>query len=154
MEDPKSPVKVVRPSRSNRGGGSSSKAQKDNAKASRQSKDAVLRVKEEFQGGHSGGRTNTGSPQEQGRGKARRLTGRTNSGERGKGKTPQSDARQQTSESKTPGRNSGVSKDATPLPSTPEENSTQKDIVMAKDKMPGGKIQTDSLVFVCGCVLF
>lgn len=139
MEDPKSPIRVVKPSRSNRGGGSSSRSQKDNAKAPRQSKDPVLRVKEEFQGGHSGGRTNTGSPQEQGRGKARRLTGRTNSGERGKGKTQQSDARQQTPERKTPGRNGGLNKDvgATPLPSTPEENLTQKDIVMAKDKMPG-----------------
>nr|XP_055045307.1 terminal uridylyltransferase 4 [Misgurnus anguillicaudatus] len=139
MEDPKSPIKVVKPSRSNRGGASSSKSQKDSAKSPRQSKDAVLRVKEEFLGGHNSGRTNSGGPQEQGRGKARRLTGRTNSGERGKGKTQQSDARQQAQENKTPGRNGGQRKDmgAAPLPSTPEENSSQKNVVTAKDKMHG-----------------
>ncbi|XP_051518860.1 terminal uridylyltransferase 4-like [Myxocyprinus asiaticus] len=137
MEDPKSPMKVVKPSRSSRGNTSSSKPQRENPKTPSRSKDTIPRVKEDVkQGSHSSGRTRTGSPQEQGKGKARRLTGRTNSGERGKGKT---EARQQALESKTPGRGSGPGKDAgsTPLPSTRQDTSMQNSIITAEDKTPG-----------------
>lgn len=141
MEDPKSPVKVVKPSRSSGGKASSSKPQRESVKVTSRCKDGVPRVKEEIQGGHSGGRTCTGSPQEQGKGKARRLTGRTNSGERGRGKPLPSEARQQAQEKKTPVRNSGPVKDggAALLTSTAEESSTHSTIT-AKEKIPGVEI--------------
>ncbi|CAM4675721.1 unnamed protein product [Leuciscus chuanchicus] len=136
MEDPKSPVKVVKPSRSSGGKASSSKPQRENVKVPSRCKDGVPRVKEEIQGGH------TGSPQEQGKGKARRLTGRTNSGERGRGKPLPSEARQQTQEKKTPVRNSGPIKDggATQLTSTAQDNSTHNNTITAKEKIPGVEI--------------
>uniref|UniRef100_A0A673JV23 Uncharacterized protein n=1 Tax=Sinocyclocheilus rhinocerous TaxID=307959 RepID=A0A673JV23_9TELE len=139
MEDPKSPVKVVKSSRSCGGKTPSSKPQWESAKVPSRSKDAVPRVKEEIQGGPSAFRTRTGSPQEPGKGKARRLTGRTNSGERGKGKPQPSEGRQQNQENKTPVRNSGPVKDggAAPLTSTAEEISTHDNTITAKDKIPG-----------------
>ncbi|XP_051515437.1 terminal uridylyltransferase 4-like isoform X2 [Myxocyprinus asiaticus] len=143
MDDSKSPVKVVKPSRSNRGNNSSSKPQRENPKAPSRSKDGVPRVKEDLQGSRSSGRTRTGSPQEPEKAKARRLTGRTNSGERGKGKTQAqlSEARQQAQESKIPGRGSGPGKDAgsTSLPSTHEEreSSMENSTITDKDKTPG-----------------
>ncbi|XP_016430343.1 terminal uridylyltransferase 4 isoform X3 [Sinocyclocheilus rhinocerous] len=135
MEDPKSPVKVVKPSRSSGGKASSSKPQRESAKVPSRSKDAVPRVKEEIQGGPSTGRTCTGSPQEPGKGKARRLTGRTNSGERGKGKPQSSEGRQQSQENKTPVRNSGPVKDggAAPLEISTHDNT----ITTAKDSITG-----------------
>lgn len=141
MEDPKSPVKVVKPSRSSVGKVSSSKPQRESMKVTGRCKDGVPRVKEEIQGSHSGGRTCTGSPQEQGKGKTRRLTGRTNSGERGRGKPQPSEARQQAQEKKTPVRNSGPAKDggATLLTSTAEESSTQNNAITATEKIPGEK---------------
>lgn len=139
MEDPKSPVKVVKPSRSSGGKASSSKPQRESVKVPSRCKDGVPRVKEEIQGGH------TGSPQEQGKGKARRLTGRTNSGERGRGKPLPSEARQQTPEKKTPVRNSGPVKDggATLLTSTAQESSTHNNTITAKEKISGEKIHTN-----------
>ncbi|KAL0157661.1 hypothetical protein M9458_045737, partial [Cirrhinus mrigala] len=138
MEDPKSPVKVIKPSRSSGGKASSSKPQRESGKVPSRSKDAVPRVKEEIQGGPSAGRTRTGSPQEPGKGKTRRLTGRTNSGERGKGRPQPSEGRQQNQENKTPVRNSGPVKDgggaAAPLTSTAEEISTHDNTITAKDK--------------------
>uniref|UniRef100_A0A673N586 RNA uridylyltransferase n=1 Tax=Sinocyclocheilus rhinocerous TaxID=307959 RepID=A0A673N586_9TELE len=137
MEDPKSPVKVVKPSRSSGGKASSSKPQRESAKVPSRSKDAVPRVKEEIQGGPSTGRTCTGSPQEPGKGKARRLTGRTNSGERGKGKPQSSEGRQQSQENKTPVRNSGPVKDggAAPLEISTHDNT----ITTAKDSVEAGR---------------
>uniref|UniRef100_A0A673N9B0 CCHC-type domain-containing protein n=1 Tax=Sinocyclocheilus rhinocerous TaxID=307959 RepID=A0A673N9B0_9TELE len=144
MEDPKSPVKVVKPSRSSGGKASSSKPQRESAKVPSRSKDAVPRVKEEIQGGPSTGRTCTGSPQEPGKGKARRLTGRTNSGERGKGKPQSSEGRQQSQENKTPVRNSGPVKDggAAPLEISTHDNT----ITTAKDSITGEKIHSDNLI--------
>ncbi|XP_016305973.1 terminal uridylyltransferase 4-like [Sinocyclocheilus anshuiensis] len=135
MEDPKSLVKVVKPSRSSGGKASSSKPQRESAKVPSQSKDAVPKVKEEIQGGPSTGRTCTGSPQEPGKGKARRLTGRTNSGERGKGKPQPSEGRQQSQENKTPVRNSGPVKDggAARLEISTHDNT----ITTAKDSITG-----------------
>ncbi|XP_016102345.1 terminal uridylyltransferase 4-like, partial [Sinocyclocheilus grahami] len=135
MEDPKSPVKVVKPSRSNGGKVSSSKPQWESTTVPSRSKDAIPRVKEEIQGGPSTGRTCIGSPQEPGKGKARRLTGRTNSGERGKGKTQPSEGRQQSQENKTPVRNSGPVKDggAAPLEISTHDNT----ITTAKDSITG-----------------
>lgn len=140
MEDPKSPVKVVKPSRSSGGKVSSSKPQRESVKVPSRCKDGVPRVKEEIQGGH------IGSPQEQGKGKARRLTGRTNSGERGRGKPLPSEARQQTQEKKTPVRNAGGQvKDggATLLTSTAQDSSTHNTTITAKEKIPGEKIHTN-----------
>uniref|UniRef100_A0A8C2DRX5 CCHC-type domain-containing protein n=1 Tax=Cyprinus carpio TaxID=7962 RepID=A0A8C2DRX5_CYPCA len=138
MEDPKSPVKVVKPSRSSGGKALSSKPQwESNKKSPGRSKDAVPRVKEEIQGGPSAGRTRTSSPQELGKGKARRLTGRTNSGERGKGKPQPSEGRQQSQENKTPVRHSGPVKDggAAPLEiPTPDNTITT---TTAKDSITG-----------------
>ncbi len=143
MEDPKSPVKVVYPSRSSGGKPSSSKPQRESTKVPSRRKDAVPRVKEEIQGGPS-----TGSSQEPGKGIARRLTGRTNSGERGKGKPQPSEGRQQSQENKTPVRNSGPVKDvgAAPLTSTAEEISTHNNTITAKDGRTGEKIHTDNLM--------
>ncbi|XP_059384400.1 terminal uridylyltransferase 4 [Carassius carassius] len=126
MEDPKSPVKVVKPSRSSGGKASSSKPQRESAKVPSRSKDAVPRVKEEIQGG---------SPQELGKGKPRRLTGRTNSGERGKGKPQPSEGCQQSQENKTPVRNIGPVKDggAAPLEISTHDNT----ITTAKDSITG-----------------
>ncbi|XP_077074701.1 terminal uridylyltransferase 4 [Siphateles boraxobius] len=136
MEDPKIPVKVVKPSRSTGGKASSSKPQRESVRVPSRCKDGVPRPKEEIQGGH------TGSPQEQGKGKARRLTGRTNSGERGRGKPLPGEARQQTQEQKTPVRNSGQGKDggATLLTSTAEDSSTHNNTITAKEKIPGVEI--------------
>ncbi|XP_052397285.1 terminal uridylyltransferase 4 isoform X1 [Carassius gibelio] len=132
MEDPKSPMKVVNASHSSGGKMPSSKVPS-------RSKDAIPRVKEEIQGSPSAFRTRTGSPQQPGKGKARRLTGRTNSGERGKGKPQPSESRQQNQENKTPVRNSGPIKDggAAPLTNTTEEISTHNNTITAKDKTPG-----------------
>lgn len=132
MEDPKSPVKALKPSRSNAGKVSSSKPQRESVKTPSRSKDGVPRVKEEA----PGGRTRTDSPQEQARGKTRRLTGRTNSGERGKGKPSANEARQQTQENKTAVRNSGPVKDGG---ATAEEISAHNNntTTTTKDKMPG-----------------
>ncbi|XP_042569571.1 terminal uridylyltransferase 4-like isoform X2 [Cyprinus carpio] len=135
MEDTKSPVRVVKMSRSSGGKTPSSKPQRESAKVPSRSKDAVPRVKEEIQAGPSAFRTRTGSPQEPGKGRARRLTGRTNSGERGKGKPQPSEGRQQNQENKTPVRNSGPIKDG--LTSTAEEISTHDNTTTAKDKIPG-----------------
>uniref|UniRef100_A0A8C1L3S6 Terminal uridylyl transferase 4 n=1 Tax=Cyprinus carpio TaxID=7962 RepID=A0A8C1L3S6_CYPCA len=136
MEDPKSPVKVVKPSRSSGGKALSSKPQwESNKKSPGRSKDAVPRVKEEIQGGPSAGRTRTSSPQELGKGKARRLTGRTNSGERGKGKPQPSEGRQQSQENKTPVRHSGPVKDGgaalleIPTPDNTITTTTAKDSI-------------------------
>lgn len=139
MEDPKSPVKVIKPSRSSGGKPSSSKPQRESVKLPSRSKDAIPRVKEEIQGGPSTGRNRTGSPQEPGKGKARRLTGRTNSGERGKGKPQPSEGCYQSQENKTPVRNSGPVKDvgAAPLTSTAEEISTHDNTITAKDSITG-----------------
>ncbi|XP_022519969.2 terminal uridylyltransferase 4 isoform X2 [Astyanax mexicanus] len=104
MEENKSPQKSGRAARSAGGKGSSkgqkeASSQRDGGKGGGRNKEGVSRVREEGQGGHGGGgRTLTGSPQDQGRsGKSRRLTGRTNSGERGKGRPGghQAEGRQQ-----------------------------------------------------------
>ncbi|XP_017342735.1 terminal uridylyltransferase 4 isoform X4 [Ictalurus punctatus] len=90
MDETKSPLKSGKPSRTG-GSKASSRAQKEreNAKTPNRSKNtAASRVKEEGQGGYAGGKGRAGSPQESGRSKARRLTGRTSSGERGKARNP------------------------------------------------------------------
>ncbi|XP_060793766.1 terminal uridylyltransferase 4 isoform X2 [Neoarius graeffei] len=116
MDETKSPLKSGKPSRSG-GSKASSRAQKEreNAKTPNRNKNtAASRVKEEGQGGHAGGKGPAGSPQEVGRSKARRLTGRTGSGERGKARsqtqqgvrggnlTPLSPKENSASSSKTP----------------------------------------------------
>lgn len=116
MDETKSPLKSGKPSRSG-GSKASSRAQKEreNAKTPNRNKNtAASRVKEEGQGGHAGGKGPAGSPQEVGRSKARRLTGRTGSGERGKARsqtqqgvrggnlTPLSSKENSASSSKTP----------------------------------------------------
>ncbi|KAF5893500.1 terminal uridylyltransferase 4-like, partial [Clarias magur] len=86
MDETRSPLKSGKPSRSG-GSKSSSRSQKEreNGKTPNRSKNtAASRAKEEGQGGHVGGKGPAGSPLEAGRGKARRLTGRTGSGDRGK----------------------------------------------------------------------
>ncbi|XP_046725009.1 terminal uridylyltransferase 4 isoform X2 [Silurus meridionalis] len=86
MDETRSPLKSGKPSRSG-GNKASSRAPKEreNAKTPNRSKNtAPPRAKEEGQGGHTGGKGAAGSSHEVGRGKARRLTGRTGSGERGK----------------------------------------------------------------------
>ncbi|MCJ8742090.1 hypothetical protein PDJAM_G00077970 [Pangasius djambal] len=116
MDETKSPLKSGKPSRPS-GSKASSRAQKEreNGKTPNRNKNtAASRVKEEGQGGHAGGRGPAGSPHEAGRSKARRLTGRTGSGERGKARcqtqqgvrsgnlTPLSTKEENTAPSKTP----------------------------------------------------
>lgn len=90
MDDTKSPAKSGKPHRP-AGSKASPRTQKEreNGKTPNRSKNAAAsRVKEEEgQGGHAGGKGQTGSPQETGRSKARRLTGRTVSGERGRARS-------------------------------------------------------------------
>lgn len=122
MDETKSPLKSGKPSRSG-GSKASSRAQKEreNTKTPNRNRNtAASRVREEGQGGHIGGKGQTGSPQETNRSKARRLTGRTGSGDRGK-------ARSQTQQ----GARSGNI--TTPL-NTKEENTA-----LIKTPRPAGK---------------
>lgn len=144
MEETKSPLRVIRPARSAGGrtptkGQKEAMPQKDNMKTGGRGKEGASRAKEEGQGG--GGRTSAGSPQDQGRSnKSRRLTGRTNSGERGKGK--QAEGRQQGHDGRPAGR-SGTTRGPAAnqaLLSTPQENhgnGKPSRPATAKDRLPG-----------------
>ncbi|XP_037397336.1 terminal uridylyltransferase 4 isoform X1 [Pygocentrus nattereri] len=149
MEENRSPLKSGRPARS--AGGKNTKGQKDAAsqrdsgKAGGRGKEGVSRVRDEGQGSHGGGRTLTGSPQDQGRAsKSRRLTGRTNSGERVKGKpaAQQAEGRQQAQDSKAAGRG-GAAKGQLAhqgLLSPPEGSSSHNKpsrLAAAKDRQAG-----------------
>ncbi|XP_041912476.1 terminal uridylyltransferase 4 isoform X2 [Alosa sapidissima] len=122
MEESKSPLKSVKPSRGEARGAKApaSKTLKDTqllrdpTKGPGRTKDSISRARDDHrdsQGTHSTGRMAAGSPQDQGRGKPRRLTGRTSSGERGKGKggcqqqQQQTDARQPAHDRRAPGWN-------------------------------------------------
>ncbi|KAL2089929.1 hypothetical protein ACEWY4_014617 [Coilia grayii] len=123
MEESKSPLKSVKPSRGEARGpkAAASKNLKDTpllrdpTKGPGRTKDSIARARDDHrdnQGTHITGRTAAGSPQDQGRGKPRRLTGRTSSGERGKGKggclqqqQQQTDTRQSAQDHKAPGWN-------------------------------------------------
>uniref|UniRef100_A0A4W4EGX4 RNA uridylyltransferase n=1 Tax=Electrophorus electricus TaxID=8005 RepID=A0A4W4EGX4_ELEEL len=86
MEETRSPLKSAKQARS-AAPNASSKSQKDTSsqrdagKTPGRTKDRVSRARGDGQGVH------TGSPQDQGRARSRRLTGRTSSGERDKGKS-------------------------------------------------------------------
>lgn len=99
MEESKSPLKSVKTSRNEARGakapaGKSLKeipTQREGTKSAIRSKENVIIAKDGYteagcQSTHGAGKTPTESPKDQGRGKPRRLTGRTSSGERGKGK--------------------------------------------------------------------
>ncbi|XP_060749380.1 terminal uridylyltransferase 4 isoform X1 [Tachysurus vachellii] len=88
MDDTKSPLKSGKLSRSS-GSKTSSRPQRERENAKGRNKNtAAFRVKEEdSQSGHAGGKGLGGSPQESNKSKARRLTGRTGSGERGRGRS-------------------------------------------------------------------
>ncbi|XP_062870941.1 terminal uridylyltransferase 4 isoform X2 [Trichomycterus rosablanca] len=100
MEETKSPLKSRKPARSG-GGRASSRAQREafsqreNTKTPNRNKNAASRGKnqEENLGGYGGGKMPGGTPQEPGKARARRLTGRTGSGERGKGQESQAGGR-------------------------------------------------------------
>ncbi|KAM9444675.1 terminal uridylyltransferase 4 isoform 2-T2 [Clarias gariepinus] len=127
MDETKSPLKSGKPSRSG-GSKSSSRSQKEreNGKTPNRGKNtAASRVKEEGQGGHAGGKGPAGSPLEAGRGKARRLTGRTGSGDRGK-------ARAQTQQG---GRNGNIALLSTKEDNAAQSNKTQRPAL--KDKHTG-----------------
>lgn len=127
MDETKSPLKSGKPSRSG-GSKSSSRSQKEreNGKTPNRGKNtAASRVKEEGQGGHAGGKGPAGSPLEAGRGKARRLTGRTGSGDRGK-------ARAQTQQG---GRNGNIAPLSTKEDNAAQSNKTQRPAL--KDKHTG-----------------
>lgn len=118
MEESKSPLKSIKPSRGEIRGTKSTASKtlkdtpllRDPTKGPSRIKDNISRARDDHrdsQGTHSSGRMAAGSPQDQGRGKARRLTGRTSSGERGKGKggcpQQQADARQSAHDQRAPG---------------------------------------------------
>uniref|UniRef100_A0A4W4EF55 CCHC-type domain-containing protein n=1 Tax=Electrophorus electricus TaxID=8005 RepID=A0A4W4EF55_ELEEL len=92
MEETRSPLKSAKQARS-AAPNASSKSQKDTSsqrdagKTPGRTKDRVSRARGDGQGVH------TGSPQDQGRARSRRLTGRTSSGERDKGKSEGSERR-------------------------------------------------------------
>ncbi|GAA6066980.1 terminal uridylyltransferase 4 isoform X1, partial [Tachysurus ichikawai] len=88
MDDTKNPLKSGKLSRSS-GSKTSSRPQRERENAKGRNKNtATFRVKEEEgQSGHAGGKGLGGSPQETNKSKARRLTGRTGSGERGRGRS-------------------------------------------------------------------
>ncbi|XP_066528899.1 terminal uridylyltransferase 4 isoform X3 [Hoplias malabaricus] len=139
MEERKSPLKILRAARSAGGRGSckgqkEAGSQRENARAGGRNKDGTSRMKEDGQGG----RTLAGSPQDQSRSsKPRRLTGRTNSGERGKGKPSA-----QGQDNKPGGRGGATRGTATSqsLLNTPDENSAYgklSKVGTAKDRLPG-----------------
>lgn len=125
MDESKSPLKSIKPSRGETRGAKSTASKtlkdtqllRDPTKGPIRIKDNISRARDDHrdsQGTHSSGRMAAGSPQDQGRGKARRLTGRTSSGERGKGKggpQQQTDARQPAHDQRAPGWNRSL-KDA------------------------------------------
>lgn len=96
MEESKSPLKSVKTSRNEARGvkAPSTKslkevpAQKEGTRSASRSKENVTVAKDGHKeaGSHGLGKGPIDGPQDQGRGKPRRLTGRTSSGERGKGK--------------------------------------------------------------------
>ncbi|XP_031430304.1 terminal uridylyltransferase 4 isoform X3 [Clupea harengus] len=126
MEESRSPQKSVKPSRGEARGAKAptSKTLKDTpllrdpTKAPGRTKDNISRARDDHrdsQGVHGTGRTAARSPQDQGRGKPRRLTGRTSSGERVKGKggcpQQQTDARHPAQDHRASGWNRNL-KDA------------------------------------------
>lgn len=122
MDETKSPLKSGKSSRSG-GSKASSRVQKEreNTKTPNRNRNtATSRAREDGQGGHAVGKGQTGSPQEASRSKARRLTGRTGSGDRGK-------VRSQTQQMVRSGNIT------TPL-STKEENTA-----LSKTPRPAGK---------------
>lgn len=148
MEDSKSPLKSAKPSRGEARGGKApiSKNLKDTplsrdpTKGPGRPKDSMARARDDHrdnQGTHVTGRATAGSPQDQGRGKPRRLTGRTSSGERGKGKggslqqqhqhQQQTDVRQSAQEHRGPGWNRHLKDTEGPRAATssPEERALQ-----------------------------
>ncbi|KAI4883886.1 hypothetical protein NFI96_025619 [Prochilodus magdalenae] len=150
MEENRSPLKSGRSARS--AGGKAPKgqkeAQRDSGKPGGRNKEGVSRVRDEGQGSHGGGgRTLAGSPQDQGRAsKSRRLTGRTNSGERGKGKpgAQQAEGRQQAQDGKAMGKSRGTRGHMAHqvVHSAPEGNSSHSrpsKLALARDK-PAGEV--------------
>lgn len=124
MEETKSPLKSRKPARSG-GGRTPSRAQRENAKTPNRNRNTATRGKnqEENLTGTGGGKTIGGTLQEPGKARARRLTGRTGSGERGKGQE---------------GRMGGRSSNQNPL-GTKEENVSvnRASKPAARDRQPG-----------------
>ncbi|KAM3875768.1 terminal uridylyltransferase 4 [Diretmus argenteus] len=144
MDESTSPIKTVKPSHSEARGAKAlstkpnkeAPAQRDGTKSAGCSKESLATTKDDHgtssQGSRGPGKTSTDGPQDKGRGRPRRLTGRTSSGERSKGKVagPQQqlamqapDARASPSAGSSPSR----SRDAgsAVVPSAPEREQTK-----------------------------
>ncbi|XP_067086578.1 terminal uridylyltransferase 4 [Osmerus mordax] len=133
MEESKSPLKSVKTSRNEARGvkAPSTKslkevpAQKEGTRTASQSKANVTVAKDGHKeaGSHGLGKAPIDGPQDQGRGKPRRLTGRTSSGERGKGKAGGQQLAGQVPHSRAlPAPDSGL----TVVPKAPEEGPAEE----------------------------
>ena len=133
MEESKSPLKSVKTSRNEARGvkAPSTKslkevpAQKEGPRSASRSKENVTVAKDGHKeaGSHGLGKAPIDGPQDQGRGKPRRLTGRTSSGERGKGKAGGQQQAGQVSTSRVlPAPDSGP----TVVPKAPEKGPTEQ----------------------------
>ncbi|KAM4629544.1 terminal uridylyltransferase 4 [Polymixia lowei] len=140
MDESTSPTKTVKPSRNEARGAKAlpnkpnkePPAQREGTKSACRSKESLSTTKDDHnlgsQGSRGPGKTTTDIPQDKGRGRPRRLTGRTSSGERGKGKVagPQQqltgqavDSRASLSVGRSP--SGGRETSSAALPFTPEK---------------------------------
>lgn len=163
MDDSKSPVKSVRQSQprgakalSNEKSNREATALREGTKSAPRSKEHLTAAKDDHyiggQGGRGPGKTSTDIPQDRRRGRPSRLTrltGRTSSGERGKGKVGSS---QQQLVAQAPDSRASLSADSSPsahretrtpaVPGTPEkifaEQAKSSSVAPAKEKSHGG----------------
>uniref|UniRef100_UPI003AAA676E terminal uridylyltransferase 4 isoform X1 n=1 Tax=Centroberyx gerrardi TaxID=166262 RepID=UPI003AAA676E len=162
MDESTSPIKTVKPSRNEARGARAlptkpnkeAPAQREGIKSAGRNKESLTTTKDDHnigsQGSRGPGKTSTDSPQDKGRGKPRRLTGRTSSGERGKGKVagPQQQLAAQAPDSRaslSAGRSPSGSRETSSaaVPSTPEKGRTEQTkatkATVVKDKSHGAK---------------
>lgn len=163
MDESRSPVKSVKQSQprgakalSSEKSNKEAPAQREGTKSAPRSKENLTAAKDEHnisgQGGRGPGKTFTDIPQDKRRGRPSRLTrltGRTSSGERGKGKVASS---QQQLVAQAPDSRASLSADSSPsanretcspaVPGTPEkglkEQARSSTVAPAKEKSHGG----------------
>ncbi|XP_056131805.1 terminal uridylyltransferase 4 isoform X2 [Lampris incognitus] len=162
MDESSSPVKPAKPCRSESKGAKplsnkpnkEASAQRESTKSASRSKENLTTGKDDHdvgtQGNRKPGKTTTDIPQDRGKGRPRRLTGRTNSGERCKGKVagPQqhpvgqgSDLKVSLSAGRSP--SDGSETTSVVLPGTPDKGLTEQTkstkAISVKEKCIGAK---------------
>lgn len=174
MDESTSPLKTAKPSRSEARGAKAQPTKpskeapglREGTNSASRSKDGPATTKDEHnlssQGSRGTGKTPTDYPQDKGRGRSRRLTGRTSSGERVKGKAvgqqqlpagqaPESRASVSAGQSPSEGREAGTAL----VPSIPEKVLTAQTnsckAASLKDKSLG--VLSANIFFLTPCAL-